>query len=486
MKQKIPVCQKAFLDTLRLTKNRVVGVVSRHFQSGDMPKERRGGSRILKQYELKKKNVINFIKKFKAHEMHYCRSKSSSRVYLSSNLNIKKMWRMYDKETDDESLKVKDSFFRRIFRTKFNIGFGSPRTDACSTCISLHERIRHEKQVDLKQNLIAQKRLHKLKAKAFYNLLKEKRDDLLIVSFDCQKNQVLPKVPDQSAYYSRQLYKYNLTIVVGDSNSSLTKDNVFIYHWDETQFGKGPNEIISAVHNFLSEYHIPDKIKVLRIISDGCGAQNKNYYMMGMISHWLMNTTANIESIEYVFPIVGHSFLPSDRVFALIEKVIKKNDVIIKPDDYTEIFAEFGRVIPLAGINYDWKKVMTEIVRPPGQWKIKFNPCKRFFFKINRGKDNVLIKGEVNYKVQLQQYCNVCKKNKKISDCSMPSLIQPAIKIAPLKLRDVTALLAKHYGDGWEDIEALEFYKKCVMNNNEALASDDQCENEIDDDLLHI
>lgn len=70
---------------------------------------------------------------------------------------------------------------------------------------------------------------------------------MLIVSFDCQKNQPLPRVSDQAAYDLCQLYKYNLPIIIGHSKCKYTKDNVFIYHWDETEHAKGSNEIASAV-----------------------------------------------------------------------------------------------------------------------------------------------------------------------------------------------------------------------------------------------
>lgn len=35
-------------------------------------------------------------------------------------------------------------------------------------------------------------------------------EGVLTLSYDCQKNLVLPKVPDQSAYYGRQAYFYYL------------------------------------------------------------------------------------------------------------------------------------------------------------------------------------------------------------------------------------------------------------------------------------
>lgn len=153
----------------------------------------------------RKNEVIAFIKKINVIESHYCRSKSSSRVYISSELNIKKLWQIYNSEALTDSLTVKESYFLHIFCTEFNIGFGTPSTDACSTCISLAEKIKHSDCITKKNELKTELKLHKLKANAFYSKLKEDKNDLLIVSFDCQKNQPLLRVPDQAAYYSRQL-----------------------------------------------------------------------------------------------------------------------------------------------------------------------------------------------------------------------------------------------------------------------------------------
>lgn len=43
--------------------------------------------------------------------------------------------------------------------------------------------------------------VHKRKAKVFYDTLRTSRETDLVLSFDCQKNQVIPKIPDQAAYY---------------------------------------------------------------------------------------------------------------------------------------------------------------------------------------------------------------------------------------------------------------------------------------------
>lgn len=75
---------------------------------------------------------------------------------------------------------------------------------------------------------MTQKEFHVKRADAFFKLLGEVRDDLMTFSYNCQKNLVNPKVPDQAAYYSRQIYTYNFTIVQGHNHCHLTTENVFI------------------------------------------------------------------------------------------------------------------------------------------------------------------------------------------------------------------------------------------------------------------
>lgn len=282
----IPVCQKSFTNALCITKDRIQGVMRRFYEKEEMAKERRGGDRKNRKFEEKRKAVQTFIESFKANESHYCRSKNIKRLYLPPELNIKKLWSMYNK--DHPRLEVKQNFFRNIFNCCYNIGFGTPRSDVCSTCLQLDENIKKEINPTIKNKLMVEKRVHRLRFKAFYEILQEQRSDLLTMSFDCQKNLGLPKVPDQSAYYSRQYNFYNFTIVVGSSKAKLTRENIFAYTWNETTHNKGSNEIISAVHHFLTNLvDIKEEIKVLRIVADGCSGQNKNTGMVAMLGMWL-------------------------------------------------------------------------------------------------------------------------------------------------------------------------------------------------------
>lgn len=249
---KVEVCRDTFLNVLEITKHRVQGVYKRFKADGSLvPVETRGGYRKAAMYEHKIESIKSFIKKFKGCESHYSRAKTA-RIYLHSTLNIAKMWRMYQESVSDE-LKVKESLFRKIFVTNFNISFKSPTTDVCSICLQLNEKIKQEKNENLKQKLNTDLTVHKTQAKSFYDFLKKDEAGVFIMSFDMQKNMPIPQLPDQITYYSRQLYCYNLTIVSGKSigKSALDKENISVYSWAEHEMKKSSNEIASAVFNEL-------------------------------------------------------------------------------------------------------------------------------------------------------------------------------------------------------------------------------------------
>lgn len=91
--------------------------------------------------------------------------------------------------------------------------------------------------------------MHKIRAKAFFLLVQEEQCGIIPLSFDCQKT--LPKLPDQSTYYSKQFYLFNFTIVQGSSKGKLSPEITFAYCWTEDTFAKGSNEIASAVYHRL-------------------------------------------------------------------------------------------------------------------------------------------------------------------------------------------------------------------------------------------
>ncbi|CAH1100391.1 unnamed protein product [Psylliodes chrysocephalus] len=149
----------------------------------------------------------------------------------------------------------------------------------------------------------------------------------------------------------------------------------------------------------------------LRLIVDGCGGQNKNTTLITMLMKWFFSINKHIESVEIIFPIVGHSFIPPDRVFAQIEK--KKKEAIVQPEDISSLILQ-----------------------------------KDFSCDIPR---------------------TVNKKGSGTPNSSKPSTVTGGKQINDKKLKSIDELLKKHYGTTkpWKDLEQLNFYKNLIQNFDE-------------------
>lgn len=481
----LPVCKKAFMDILCITRRRIDTVTRNFFNTSLPPKENRGGDRKLEMNRAQRDSVMKFINKFKAIESHYCRG-HSSRLYLSSTLNIRLMWKMYVKE--NINFPVKESYFRLIFNTEYNIGFGTPRTDVCSTCLQLTEKIKRCNDQDTKARLLTEKKVHKMKAEAFYQILREPEEGVVIFSFDCQKNQVLPKVPDQQAYYSRQIYMFNFTVVRGTSKSKLNPNTVTCFCWTENEYDKGSNEIASCIHHVLNSSNFTD-IHTIKLMCDGCAGQNKNTTLISMCCNWLAKQNV-ISKIEVVFPVRGHSFIPPDRVFGHIEVECKKKEIILEPQEYLHIFSKYGTVLKVGKDVeiYDWKTETRKFIRPPGQWHFAFSKMKRMIITKN-SKGVVLVRGEGVYNSNIGMGKPITKKARNIINMK-PSKIPIRNVVSSNKKTDVNNLLVAHYGNEWKnDLKNGLIFYKFVIEGDEIpgyVEEDILCERHAIEDEINV
>ncbi|KAI4457955.1 dna-directed rna polymerases i ii and iii subunit rpabc2 [Holotrichia oblita] len=191
-KTSVNVCQPFFLQALNVNKDRVNNVANIIF-NGNAPKENRGGDRVRKKSALKKESVRQFLNKLESKESHYNRAKSK-RIYISSELGIKKLHEVYENGCDTENC-VSFQMFRRIFINEFNIRFSSPASDCCAKCTNLKYQIKaakDEKKNDMKSEL----KIHKKRANAFYALLKQTPPNSKTFCFDLQ-HRTAPSNPDK-------------------------------------------------------------------------------------------------------------------------------------------------------------------------------------------------------------------------------------------------------------------------------------------------
>ena len=254
-----------------------------------------------------------------------------------------------------------------VFHYHYNLGFGTPATDVCSTCVSHKLKIKNLMLTEQQRQMVATEFLvHKRKARMFYDRLSKTVPDSLTICFDVMENLVLPRTQIGQAYYSRQLYLYVFAIVV-HNGKELVQDfnNVHLYTWREDQASKDSNIISSAVnHALLSPLaERLAQVNTLRVFSDSCFGQNKNLSMMSMLlSHIASRSATSKLKVVYNFPVRGHSYLPADRVFGRLEQDIRRAGQILLPSEYIDIMKKHGSVYEY-GTDWQGLDVKKEVKR---------------------------------------------------------------------------------------------------------------------------
>lgn len=248
----------------------------------------------------------------------------------------------------------------------------------------------------------------------------------------------------------------------------------------EHEYRKSSNELSSAIFHILSSTDLSTVTKI-RLCADGCGGQNRNTTMVAMCIYFLHNVApTHVKLIELVFPIRGHSFLPSDRVFRILEKKLKKMPVITNLEDYIDLFHEHGTVHKLESCGVkDWKNFAKDCLKSIQSWHFKFSTAKRFF--IEKKKNNsITVRGEEHYNVDVGQNKCVLKRGKKISHNVLISDVAKGVPVKPTKVKDIKTLLEAHFGEKWQEDEQLNFFKKFVedIEQNNISNTEESNENE--------
>lgn len=60
--------------------------------------------------------------------------------------------------------------------------------------------------------------------------------------------------------------------------------------------------------------------------------------------YWLKNKSPEHLTEIMTFPVRRHSFLPVDRSFSRVEKILKRHPVITSKEKYIEMYLEVGSV----------------------------------------------------------------------------------------------------------------------------------------------
>ena len=462
----LEVCSETFLSIFGIGRARVRSIAAHKWVSNNPRPERRGGKREKLGYEDVKEKIKQHISRFRCVSSHYGRDKTPHKEYLPYDPNVKKMYKAFLKEYSGV-LNVKYSLYYKIFATCFHLGFGNPKEDVGSTCVKLKTTINATKDMEKKKELITEMLLHKMRAKKFYALLKEepKDDSVPTICFDLMQNQPLPKSAISEAYYSRQLRQFFLGIPIHKPGTQRRED-VSFYTWGEHEQGRGANTVASALTHFIEERLTAsgnNVIKTVRLFSDLCVGQNKNYTVLLALN--LLATKHKIKFIHH-FPVRGHSYMPPDRAFRQVEKILRCHETILQPEDYFTIFNEIGRVLQYGA---DWK---VYDFKAPSDKVVK----KQLGFKITKAKvlevlpppSKMTIK---NFYAAIGCQHSMLKRGIRLQSLQVEER-PPASQVKAVKKQDILQLLRAM---GQMDVEA-------TMNLYESICGSHGSDNENNDD----
>ncbi|KAK5637856.1 hypothetical protein RI129_000139 [Pyrocoelia pectoralis] len=313
----VPVCAETFRKVTGASKDRI-SLLAQKFLNKRPLKEARGGSRATAHDDLITSRIKQNIMQYRCRESHYSRKKCQ-RSYLPPTLNLNLMWERFVSST--------------------NLQY------TCFLCKEFLIKIKNSSDLVAKNELRTKYRLHKLRAKNFFEILNRHSEDTIKICFDCQQNQPLPKTSVGEAFFLRQVWLFNLCIMQHEPKRQ-NKDTIYHYTWLETEAGRGANEIASALQHYLQELQNRMSGKrdiTLELFSDSCVSQNKNSMMMAMLLNFVQRSTV-FNRIRHIFPIRGHSYMPPDRVFGRVVKDLRKIEIITAPSTYYDVYGKHGTV----------------------------------------------------------------------------------------------------------------------------------------------
>ena len=152
-------------------------------------------------------------------------------------------------------------------------------------------------------------------------------DAIDVFHFDFQKNLPTPKLTVGSQFYLRLLWTYLFGIY-----SASTK-LMIAYMWHELMAKRGPNDVISCINHFIFNTSLGRTGAKWSIWwADNCPGQNKNNYVIWFFQDLIRRGVYT--RIDFKFLIAGHTYGPTDRHFALIEKHTAKVETVFTPSQW--------------------------------------------------------------------------------------------------------------------------------------------------------
>ena len=89
---------------------------------------------------------------------------------------------------------------------------------------------------------------------------------------------------------------------------------------------------------YITSIKVSNNIKNLILFSDGPSSQNQNHTVVKFLLH--LCDTQTFDTVTHYIPVRGHSFLPCDRDFGSIKRIIRRVDRVYTAEQYSEMILE--------------------------------------------------------------------------------------------------------------------------------------------------
>nr|CAH7744923.1 unnamed protein product [Callosobruchus chinensis] len=260
-----------------------------------------------------KQQVKKHIDLFPRIESHYCR-RDSKKEYLSPELNISVMYRLYIEFCEANNLSPVSRFVYQAIFHEYDppLSFYKPKKDQCSVCnVFKASQNKESLRVDYENHKRREKESLLMKEKDKTQATENHGTEFRAITFDLQAILPIPFAGDSQVYYKSHLNVYNFTIY-----DSSTKDGIS-YIWDETHGSKGSSEVGTCLFKYLQS--LPATVEHIATFSDTCGGQNRNKFVSAAMLY-SVNKLPNLKTIDLKFMESGHSYLEADSMHATIER----------------------------------------------------------------------------------------------------------------------------------------------------------------------
>ena len=426
------VCRNVFISVTD-SKHRIAYLRDHKVKKGVPSPDKRGrkipGNKLshFKQTELR-----SFLNKFPKYKSHYS---MSNRLYFSPELTIAKIFKIY--QEDCESKPVSESTFRKIVK-EHNLNVYVPKKDTCAKCDAHKMTLKQNLAPDQLSIITAKFDEHRKNAENAREKLKaatleaRKSDSkLLCFTFDLQKTQPIPYINTSVAFYKRQLWMYNL----GINNRRNNKGSMFV--WQETEAKRGSCEVASAIFEYISMCDL-EKYEEICTFSDACGGQNRNKNIVSFFMY--VCETTNIKSWMHIYLESGHSYLPNDTDFGVIERSKNKQIGIYGFDQWKNLIRMCGfNLFGMNGKVKDWKEVQRNLTfRGSNSVDEKVSWLNIKWLKICKDNPGMMFYKTSHATNAEVKEANFAKKNQKpMNEISLLPLYEEPIKLTYEKSKDM-------------------------------------------------